>query len=313
MIVIRRKRGVALITAMLITALTGSLAAGLAWDNALDVRRTMTLLFHEQGMQVALGAESWIRNILRYDAIDSPTDHLGELWASELPGLPIDNDSVQGAVTGAIEDLNGRFNVNNLLDGNGKIDPDVLEQFRNLLIALEIDPRFAGLAADWIDVDQEAGFPDGAEDSIYTALTPPYRTFNRPLVNVTELAALEGMDKASLDRLLPHITALPGRTDINVNTATFAVLQSLDASIDPTTAESLMSQREESGFADVNQTFGTLVSNPALLSQLVESSEFFQLKAVVQIDTVRVTYFSIMHRAPNGGAVTTLVRSLGTY
>lgn len=313
MIVIRRKRGVALITAMLITALTGSLAAGLAWDNALDVRRTMTLLFHEQGMQVALGAESWIRNILRDDAIDSPTDHLGELWASELPGLPIDNDSVQGAVTGAIEDLNGRFNVNNLLDGNGKIDPDVLEQFRNLLIALEIDPRFAGLAADWIDVDQEAGFPDGAEDSIYTALTPPYRTFNRPLVNVTELAALEGMDKASLDRLLPHITALPGRTNINVNTATFAVLQSLDASIDPTTAESLMSQREESGFADVNQTFGTLVSNPALLSQLVESSEFFQLKAVVQIDTVRVTYFSIMHRAPNGGAVTTLVRSLGTY
>lgn len=313
MIVIRRKRGVALITAMLITALTGSLAAGLAWDNALDVRRTMTLLFHEQGMQVALGAESWIRNILRDDAIDSPTDHLGELWASELPGLPIDNDSVQGAVTGAIEDLNGRFNVNNLLDGNGKIDPDVLEQFRNLLIALEIDPRFAGLAADWIDVDQEAGFPDGAEDSIYTALTPPYRTFNRPLVNVTELAALEGMDKASLDRLLPHITALPGRTNINVNTATFAVLQSLDASIDPTTAESLMSQREESGFADVNQTFGTLVSNPALLSQLVESSEFFQLKAIVQIDTVRVTYFSIMHRAPNGGAVTTLVRSLGTY
>ena len=313
MIVIRRKRGVALITAMLITALTGSLAAGLAWDNALDVRRTMTLLFHEQGMQVALGAESWIRNILRDDAIDSPTDHLGELWASELPGLPIDNDSVQGAVTGAIEDLNGRFNVNNLLDGNGKIDPDVLEQFRNLLIALEIDPRFAGLAADWIDVDQEAGFPDGAEDSIYTALNPPYRTFNRPLVNVTELAALEGMDKASLDRLLPHITALPGRTDTNVNTATFAVLQSLDASIDPTTAESLMSQREESGFADVNQTFGTLVSNPALLSQLVESSEFFQLKAVVQIDTVRVTYFSIMHRAPNGGAVTTLVRSLGTY
>lgn len=313
MILIKRKRGVALITAMLITALTGSLAAGLAWDNALDVRRTMTLLFHEQGMQVALGAESWIRNILRDDAIQSPTDHLGELWASELPGLPVDNDSVQGAVTGQIEDLNGRFNVNNLLDANGGIDEDVLEQFRNLLIALEIEPRFAGLAADWIDADQDASFPDGAEDPIYTGLMPPYRTYNRPLVNITELAALEGMDKASFDRLLPHITALPGRTNINVNTATFAVLQSLDASIDATTAESLMSQREEAGFANVSETFGTLVSNQALLGQLVESSEFFQLKAIVQIDTVRVTYFSVMHRAPNGGSVTTLIRSLGTY
>ena len=313
MILIKRKRGVALITAMLITALTGSLAAGLAWDNALDVRRTMTLLFHEQGMQVALGAESWIRNILRDDAIQSPTDHLGELWASELPGLPVDNDSVQGAVTGQIEDLNGRFNVNNLLDPNGGIDEDVLEQFRNLLIALDIEPRFAGLAADWIDADQDASFPDGAEDPIYTGLMPPYRTYNRPLVNITELAALEGMDKASFDRLLPHITALPGRTNINVNTATFAVLQSLDASIDATTAESLMSQREEAGFANVSETFGTLVSNQALLGQLVESSEFFQLKAIVQIDTVRVTYFSVMHRAPNGGSVTTLIRSLGTY
>jgi len=307
-----RSRGVALITAMLITALTGSLAAGLAWDSSLDVRRTMVLLFHEQGMQVAMGAETWIRNILRDDGIDSQTDHLGELWAQELPGLPIDNDSVQGAVTGNIEDLNGRFNVNNLLDADGRIDEDVLEQFRRLLIVLEIDPKFAGLAADWIDADQDAGFPDGAEDSIYTGLIPPYRTFNRPLVNVTEIAALEGMDKASFDRLLPHITALPGRTDINVNTATPAVLQSLDENIDASVVETWLQEREESGFVDVNQTFGTFVTNARMLDQLAETSEFFQLKAVVQIDTVRVTYYSILLRAPNGGPVTTILRSTGT-
>ena len=309
---IKRHRGVALITAMLITALTGSLAAGLAWNNALDVRRTMVLLFHEQGLQVALGAESWIRNILRDDGIDSQTDHLGELWASELPGLPVDNDSVQGAVTGKIEDLQGRFNVNNLIDHNGEVDKDVLAHFQRLLVVLDIDPRFAGLTADWIDADQNAGFPDGAEDSIYTSLTPPYRTFNRALVNITELAALEGMDKASFDRLLPHVTALPGRTSINVNTATPAVLQSLDASMDPGTVESLLSQREESGFQDIKATFGSYVANRAILDQLEGSSEFFQLKAVVQIDTVRVTYYSILLRAPNGGPVTTILRSLGT-
>jgi general secretion pathway protein K len=307
-----RTRGVALITAMLITALTGSLAAGLVWNNALDVRRTMTLLFHEQGLQVALGAESWIRNILRDDGIDSQTDHLGELWASELPGLPVDNDSVQGAVTGKIEDLQGRFNVNNLIDRNDNIDPVVLEQFQRLLVVLEIDPRFAGLTADWIDADEDASFPDGAEDSIYTSLTPPYRTFNRPLVNVTELAALEGMDKASFDRLLPHITALPVRTSINVNTATPAVLLSLDANMDPNTVEDLLSQREESGFQDIKASFGSFVTNEAILDQLEGSSEYFQLKAVVQIDTVRVTYYSILLRAPNGGPVTTILRSLGT-
>ena len=308
----KRTRGVALITAMLITALTGSLAAGLVWNNALDVRRTMTLLFHEQGLQVALGAESWIRNILRDDSIDTQTDHLGELWASELPGLPVDNDSVQGAVTGKIEDLNGRFNVNNLVDQNDKIDQAVLEQFKRLLIILEIDPRFAGLTADWIDNNEDAGFPDGAEDSIYTSVTPPYHTFGRPLVNVTELAALEGMDKASFDRLLPHITALPERTSINPNTATSAVLQSLHVNMDESMLESLLSQREESGFQDIDVVFGGLGLTEEMRGQLDASSKYFQLKAVVQIDTVRVTYYSILLRTPNGGPVTTILRSLGT-
>jgi len=296
----KRIRGVALITAMLITALTGSLAAGLAWDNALDVRRTMMLLFHEQGMQVALGAESWIRNILRDDGIESQTDHLGELWAS---------DSVQGAVAGKIEDLQGRFNVNNLIDSNGEVDQDLLEQFQRLLVILDIDPRFAGLTADWIDADQDAGFPDGAEDSIYTGLTPPYRSFNRTLTNVTELAALEGMDQASFNALLPHVTALPPGTQINVNTATWVVLQSLDANLDATQIEDLLSQREEAGFDDYVRTFSTLVTNPAIFAQLTESSSFFQLKAVVQIGTVRV---SVLSRSPNGGPVTTILRSLGT-
>lgn len=311
MIVRRTVRGVALITAMLITAITGSLAAGLAWDNALDVRRTMVLLFHEQGMQVALGAESWIHNILRDDGIDSETDHLGELWASELPGLPVDNDSVQGAVTGKIDDLNGRFNVNNLLDDNGEVDPVVLEQFQRLLISLEVDPRLAGIAADWIDANQDAGFPDGAEDPIYTGLTPPYRTFNRQLVNVTELAALEGMDKASFDRLLPHVAALPRGTVINVNTATPAVLQSLDANLDSTTLESLLEERRDAGFQDLTETFSTLLQ-PEMFAMIGDKSQYFQLKAIVQIDTVRVTYYSVLLRSPNGGPVTTIVRSLGT-
>lgn len=307
-----RARGVALITAMLITAISGSLAAGLAWNNALDVRRTMVLLFHEQGMQVAMGAESWIRNILRDDGIDSQTDHLGELWASELPGLPVDNDSVQGAVAGNIEDLQGRFNVNNLIDANGEVDQDILEQFQRLLIALDLNPRFAGLTADWIDADQDAGFPDGAEDSIYTGLTPPYRSLNRSLTNVTELAALEGMDQLSFNALMPHVTALPRGTQINVNTATAVVLQSLDANLDTTAIEGLLSQREESGFPDYAQTFSTLVTNPVMFAQITETSSYFQLKAVVQIDTVRVTYYSVLARSPNGGPVTTILRSLGT-
>lgn len=307
---VKQIRGVALITAMLITALTGTLAAGLAWNSVLDVRRTMVLLFHDQGVQVALGAESWMRNILRDDLAAGTTDHLGELWASDLPGLPVDSDTVQGVVAGKIEDLQGRLNVNNLIDRNGEIDQTVLLQFQRLLRVLDLDPRFAGLTADWIDANQEAAFPDGAEDAIYTGFTPPYRTYNKPLSNISELAALEGMDKASYDRLRPHVTALPGRTSINVNTATPEVLQSLGENLDASTIEGLISLREESGFTNIVDTFSTLV-DPEVLDLLTESSSFFRLKAVVQIDTVRVIYFSVLQRSPNG-VVTVILRSLGT-
>jgi general secretion pathway protein K len=301
-----RDSGVALITAMLITALATMVAANLAWDNALDVRRTTVLLNRDQAIQVALGGESWIISILHQDLEDSETDHLGEIWAGELPGLPIDG----GEVFGAIEDLQGRFNVNNLVDQNGEVDEESVEHFRRLLLALGLDPRFAGLATDWLDNDIDAGFPDGAEDSIYTGMIPPYRTPNQTLSSVSELAALEGMDKLTFNTLEPHIAALPGRTNINANTATPAVLQSLDESITVGDVEGLLAERESGGFTDLQNSFSSLVA-PDVINKLDESTQYFHLKVVVRIDTVRITLNSVLQRGPRGD-VTPILRSLGT-
>ena len=291
---------------MLITALASLVAANLAWDNALDVRRTMVLLNTDQAVQVALGAESWVIGILHLDREDSETDHLGEIWAVQLPGLPIDG----GDVIGAIQDLQGRFNINNLIDENGQIETKSLEQFRRLLEVLGIDPRFAGLAADWIDLNGEASFPDGAEDPIYTSIMPPYRSPNRSLTSASELAALEGMDRQIFNILRPHITALPGRTSINVNTATGAVLQSLDENISAADVEGLIADREGGGFSDIQTAFLSLVT-PDVLNTLEDKTNYFQLKVVVRIDTVRITLYSLLQRGPQG-SVTPILRSFGT-
>lgn len=304
---IRSSQGVALITALLIMALIATMTYTLKWNNSLDLRRTSVMLNRDQAVQVALGAESWMQTILRQDLEESDTDHLGEIWAADLPALPIDG----GEVFGEIEDLQGRFNVNNLIGDDGKIDEEALEQFQRLLIALGLDPRFAGIAGDWIDGDQDASFPDGAEDSIYTGITPPYRAANQMLSNVNELAALEGMDKATLDVLLPHVVALPGTTQINVNTATGPVLQSLDERITVAEAERLIAERAEAGFSEIAQSFGGLMDPDDISRQLVESTEFFQLRVTVRVDTVRITYFSILERGPRGD-VTPILRSLGT-
>ena len=301
-----RDRGVALITAMLITALASIVAANLAWDNALDVRRTMVNLNRDQAVQVALGAESLIMGMLRQDLEDSETDHLAEFWAGELPGFPIEG----GEVFGNIEDLQGRFNVNNLIDRNGKVDTAAMEQFERLLGAIGIDPRFAGVAADWLDSDADAGFPNGAEDPIYTGMLPPYRSPNQFLTSISELAALEGMDKLTFDLLKSHVTALPGRTSINVNTATPLVLQSLGENISASDVEGLLMERESAGFNDVEAAFSAFVT-PEAINGLGESSEYFQLKVVVRIDTVLISVYSVLQRGPRGD-VTPIVRSFGT-
>lgn len=103
-----RARGVALITALLITALAASVASKLSWDNSLDIRRTMVMLYRDQAIQVAVGSEGWVRSILTDDLAQTQNDHLGEVWATEIPALPIDSEAVQGQILGKLEDLQGR-------------------------------------------------------------------------------------------------------------------------------------------------------------------------------------------------------------
>ncbi len=307
----RAQDGIALITALLILALIGTLAATLSWNNVFDLRRTMSMIYHDEGTQAAYGAESWVAMILRDDARDSSTDHLAEIWAQPFPVLPIESESVRGALSGELIDLQGRFNVNNLVGPNGEVDTVALEQFQRLLIALDLDPRFAGIAADWIDANEDAGFPDGAEDPIYSSMLPPYRTANSRIATTSELMALEGMEPEFFARLAPFISALPGRTSLNVNTAPAPVLQSLDANLSPADVESMIVERADGGFVDIENRFNAIVT-PEILATLAGTSGFFQLKVVVQIATVRVTYYSLLYRDAGAGDVVPVLRSFGT-
>ena len=97
-----RQRGVALIMAVLIVALATILAVNVTFRGMVDQRRSANLFALDQGFEVALGAEGWAADILRKDAQDSQTDHLGEIWATSLSALPIDEGV--GTVEGRIED-----------------------------------------------------------------------------------------------------------------------------------------------------------------------------------------------------------------
>ncbi|MGD8696201.1 MAG: type II secretion system minor pseudopilin GspK [Gammaproteobacteria bacterium] len=302
---IGRQRGVALITAMLIVALATMLTGAAVRDFHLDQRRTEAVLYSDLGTGFALGAEAWAGRILIEDAEDNTVDHPGEVWATNLPPLPIDG----GTVDGALIDLQGRFNLNNLVDAGGNSDPVAVEQMERLLAALELERRWAGLIADWIDADISPNFPDGAEDSTYLGQVPPYRPPNTLITSTSELMALPEMDLDTYRTLAPHVTALPAGTAINVNTATVPVLMSLSDDLTASDAAQIQEDRPEDGYETVAELQNVLPAD--ISAPLTVGSRYFRLAVRVNIGSTELTMYSLLERE-GSGAVRTLLRSFGT-
>jgi len=302
----RSQRGIAVITAILIVAIGTMIAVNLVWQGKLDQRRAEAALAADQGLLYVQGAEAWAADILRQDLVDSPdADHLGEEWAIELPPLPVDG----GAIQGRLEDLQGRFNLNNLIARDGKENRLALKEFERLLALVDVDPAFAGAVVDWLDADTDLRFPTGGEDVVYVSSDPPYRTANSMITSVSELLAISGMDRESYARLAPYVTALPQGTKLNVNTASDVLLASLSDTIDIGTAASLVEQRAGAEFLDIDDTFAGLVE-PDVLETIDGVSEHFLLTATVTLGTNQLTMRSVLQR-DRSGITRALFRSLG--
>ncbi|MEC9416077.1 MAG: type II secretion system minor pseudopilin GspK [Pseudomonadota bacterium] len=301
-----KNKGVALITAMLIVAITGIISSNLLWENILNTRKTMSTLNQDQAIEVALGAENWIKQILKQDAINSTTDHLNELWAKKLPNLPIDG----GGISGEIIDLQSRFNINNIIQSDGTLNQNQFNQLHRLLKILNLDPNIANVIVDWIDKDQYPTYPGGAEDDIYTKMNPPYRTSNQKIITITELLSINSMTIESYKLLEPHISAIPISTQINVNTAGSTILSSLDDGVTQNDIQRLINERNPNGFTDIFTSFKPLLL-PENLSNISDKSNYFQLKLLVNIDSITITMFTTIKREANGDT-SVINRSFGT-
>lgn len=311
----RRARGVALIIALVVVALATVLATRIGAQGALDQRRGATLLMQEQGFQVALGAEAWAIEILREDAERSKRDSLDEIWATPLPPIPIEG----GMVEGRLEDLQGRFNLNNLVKADGTKNEAAFAIFQRLLTRLQLEPKWASLMVDWIDSDVIADGVDGAEDGVYTGLSPPYRTPNRPITSTSELLALPGFGSDRYRILQPFVSALPVGTPINVCTAPGELLDSLAPNLnafgqDP---KQLATNRQKGCFPlaqDVKAAVDPLLKpeeRKLIDPMLSESSKWFRGTIVVSIGTTELTLYSLFERNP-GGYSRVVLRTLGT-
>lgn len=349
----RRERGVALIIALILVALAAILATKLTFDGWIERRRTIGIMATEQAFHFGLGAEALAAYVLSESmqgvqlgpngqplANGSATNGssststqsgspsqvtLAQAWAQPTQPMPITSPEDPegepiGVLQGALEDMQGRFNLNNLahvVSQNGQViqDPQPLQQFQRLLVAVGLEPKWAGIARDWIDADDQPGEPDGAEDSVYTSQTPPYRTGNWPMMSPSELMNMPGFGADRYRKIAPYVTALPTATaKINICTAPAPVLQSFADNLGSDYTPELLASERKSGCFPDKTTFANVLGPTVAASvqnYYTDTSTYFRLTTRVTLGTTEFTLYSLLYRTP-GGKVTPLLRTFGT-
>ncbi len=210
----RRERGLAAITAILIVAVAATAATMMLAQQSAVLDQTMLVASRAQADLYARAGLDWARGTILEDSRTSGAfDSLGEAWAQPIVGLPVDRAMVSGAIT----DEQGKFNLNNLVRGTQKSPADMVI-FQRLLASQGLAPELADAVLDWIDPDDMVSGA-GAEDAYYLSLKKPYRTANVPMIQIEELYRVRGFDAATVAKLRPFVTALPEPTAVNVNTA----------------------------------------------------------------------------------------------
>jgi general secretion pathway protein K len=160
---LRKQKGVAIISALLVVALSAIIVSGLLWRQEVQIRRIENQRLLAQAQWIARSALDWTRLILRSEADSAPTvTYLGGVWGvpiaktrlSDFLGQIGEVRAQQGASTylsGSIEDAQAKFNLRNLVStptpGLLTINVEEIASFQRLLILLGLDGSLAKTVA----------------------------------------------------------------------------------------------------------------------------------------------------------------------
>jgi general secretion pathway protein K len=323
-----RQRGAALIVAMLVFALATALVVAMKSEFDRFYQRSANILLEEQAQAYLRSAEELAGLVLLADYDQDklegqPRDDLSEGWSPDpIKGpatYPLDD---VGWMRGALEDLQGRFNLNALAKrvpvgpGGAAVNrfTAAQEQFIRLLQALgepEVSEQDAILitesVGDWLDADLIPS-ADGAEDEYYSSQTPAYSAANRTMSSVSELRAVANMTPQIYQALLPWVTVWPQEPGkLNIHTAPAMVLRSINADKDlsplsEAEGQSLVDSRSEAetGFENKEEFLNNTVfkgkETAAINPLLGESSDYFLLQAEVEVAGRNMRLYSVLER-----------------
>ena len=246
-----RQGGAALLAAMLTVTLVATFAATALWQQWRSVEVEAAERTRIQSAWILIGALDWSRLILIEDSRAGGADHLAEPWAVPLEEarlstfLAADRNVTQiddagggeeAFLSGQIIDLQSRLNLANLVSGD-TVNEAALAQFERLFAQFGLPP--AELTA--------------LVQALRQAQAPGNENTDAPLMpqSPSQLAWL-GLAPRTLALLAPHITLLPERKPVNLNTAGAEVLMATLRGLDRAGADRIMAVRQMQPFRSVD-------------------------------------------------------------
>lgn len=305
-----RAGGSALLAALLTVALVAAFASQAFWQEWRSIEMETADRGRLEAGWLLDGTHDWARARLRDDGQrSSAVDHAGESWAQPVVNMPLGlflpgvvvaeeadaNVPAAPFVSQQLSDAQGKMNVLNLLEGQA-LSPMWLQSFDKLFEVLKLPPeQLLTLSNNLRQVSTMRGVAGvGSGTTSAGSVLLPQQT--------TQLVWL-GLEPTTLDALQAHVTLLPSRTPVNLNSASVEVLQSLLPSFKRTDAERVVALRQTKPLQSVDDAgIGGLQSE----GQYSVSSRFFELHTEVGLGAVSVAENALLQR--DGANVRTLWR-----
>ena len=327
---LRRQRGVAVITALLLTALAITIVASLFWQQQVQVRSMENQRLHLQTKWILRGSVDFARFALREDGFDprgKNATFLDGIWATPLAETRLDDyierervegESFDATLSGQISDAQARYNLSNLAT-NRAINPAQVAAFGRLLENVRLDPGLAPAAAEAVRMAQRAAPP---------LVTPPPGTvaapagqdgaLQMPFLQVEDLLAVPGFTPQAVQALRDFVVVLPeaagvcaargltqglqgsqasGVTQVNVNTASAEVLAAVVDGLSVAEANAMVASRKQKYFADVADFIGRSNGKKALEGVGVGvKSSYFLAVSRVRLDRAALDAQALIYR-----------------
>jgi general secretion pathway protein K len=282
--------GVAIISALLVVALSAILVSGILWRQQVQIRRIENQRLLSQAQWISRGALDWTRLILRSEGDTSAgITYLGGVWGvpiaktrlSDFLGQIGEVRASEGAATylsGSIEDAQSKFNLRNLVSspvpGILQLNVEQIAAFQRLLVELGLSGQLAQSAAVQLrnglnhsatrfqSQTTTAGgsaTPVGGATGGTTFTDKPgisddddtHGVTPLQMTRVDSLLDVPGFTPEMIARLRPFVTYLPTNTAVNMNTAPAEVIAAVVPGMSLSNAQAFVARRQTVFFHNV--------------------------------------------------------------